>query len=77
MTIIEAAVRVLKNAGRPLSAQEVYTEICKENLYSFGAKDPLSIVRSELRRHSVGFAGKTKAPDPKVREDSQKGYTPL
>lgn len=77
MTIIEAALKALKKNSEPLTAEEVYNFICKENLYSFGAKDPLSIVRSELRRYSVGFTGKTKAPHPKVCEDSQKRYKPL
>jgi restriction system protein len=77
MTIIEAAMQVLKAENRPLNAEEVYDLICKRNLYSFGAKDPLSIVRAELRRYSIGFTGKTKAPSAKVKEDSSKRYTPL
>ena len=76
MTIIEAALKVLKTENRPLNAEEIYNLICKGNLYSFGAKDPLSIVRAELRRHSVDFTGKTKAPQSKVKEDAQKRYTP-
>ncbi len=77
MTIIEAAMQVLKTENRPLSADEVYDLICKRSLYSFGAKDPLSIVRAELRRHSIGFTGKTKASSAKVKEDASKRYTPL
>jgi len=75
MTIIEAALEVLGSERRPMTAEEVYDSICKRNLYSFGAKDPLSIVRAELRRHSVGFTGKTKSASPRVQEDSAKRYS--
>jgi restriction system protein len=77
VTIIETALKVLKTENRPLTAEEIYGLIRTRNLYSFGAKDPLSIVRAELRRHSVGFTGKTKATNSKVKEDLQKRYTPL
>lgn len=76
MTIIEAALEVLRSEKRPMTAEEVYDSIRKRSLYSFGARDPLSIVRAELRRHSVDFTGKTKAPQSKVREGAQKRYTP-
>ena len=77
MTIIEAAMEVLKAENKPLTAEEIYDLICKRNLYAFGAKDPLSIVRAELRRHSISFTGKTKASSAKVKEDSSKRYTAL
>jgi restriction system protein len=75
MTIIEAALEVLKSAKRPMTAEDVYNGICEKSLYSFGAKDPLSIVRAELRRHSADFAGKTKSASPRVLEDSAKRYS--
>jgi restriction system protein len=77
MTIIQAALEVLNSENRPMSSEEIYDLICKRSLYSFGAKDPLSIVRAELRRHSIGFTGKTKASSAKVKEDTSKRYTPL
>jgi len=77
VTIIEAVLEVLKTENKPLSAEEVYNLICKRNLYSFGAKDPLSVVRAEIRRHSVGFTGKTKASSARVKEGPSKHYTAL
>ena len=44
---------VLSAAGRPMTAQEVYDEICIRSLYEFNAKSPIGIVRNALSRHSV------------------------
>jgi hypothetical protein len=58
MTLIEAALKVLKTENMTLTAEEIYDLICKASLYTFSAKDSLSILRSEIGRHSVGFTGK-------------------
>lgn len=52
MKIFEAAEVVLKEAGRPMGAKEIYTEIVKKDLFTFGAKDPVSIVSKTLRKKS-------------------------
>ncbi len=70
MTIIEAAKQALKELGRPASAQEIYNQILSKGLYRFGAKKPLGIVRSELRRHCLDFQGKTKSASPCLRRDA-------
>ena len=49
-TIIEAATEALKRAGRALCAKEIYDAIIADDLYSFGAKDPISVLRTELLR---------------------------
>lgn len=63
-TIVDAALKVLKSAERTMSIEEIYQEIINRSLYVFHAQDPLSVVRVELRRHSVGIdfptASKTK-----------------
>jgi hypothetical protein len=74
MTIIEAAVQVLKRAGRPLSAQEIYTDICKEKLFQFSAKDPVSILKAQLRKNTLGFSGKSAAEKPRLKQDTNKNY---
>ena len=51
MTILEACTEVLRKAKRPLTAEEICSEIRRLGLYEFKAKDPLSIVRGTLRRH--------------------------
>ncbi len=76
MTIIKAAIEALKLEERPMTAEELYDAICRRKLYSFGAKDPLSILRSELRRHTVSFTGKTKSPISLLKEEGKR-YSPL
>lgn len=54
MTIIEAIIRVLKECGAPLSPRDIYNIIVEKAYYSFGAKDPLAVVRGEIRKHCYG-----------------------
>ncbi|MGF2253482.1 restriction endonuclease [Yersinia ruckeri] len=54
MTIIEAIVNVLKEYGGPLSPKDIYDFIINKKYYSFGAKDPLAVVRGEIRKHCYG-----------------------
>ena len=54
-TITEAALEVLKLTGGTMSIQEVYQEIVDKSLYTFHAQKPLSVLRGEIRRHSVGI----------------------
>lgn len=41
-------------AGRPMSASEIYESIKRQQLYNFKARDPLAIVRGQLRRYCAG-----------------------
>jgi hypothetical protein len=77
VTIIEAALTVLKTANKPLSRDEIYTEICKLNLFEFNAKDPKSILNAQLRKNTLGFPGKSAAPKPSLRQVADKKYQPL
>lgn len=54
-TIVRAALEVLKLADKTMSISEIYEEIVNKSLYAFHAQDPLSVLRVELRRHSVGI----------------------
>ena len=72
MTIIEAVLAVMREANKPLSAAEVYDGILRRGLYKFGAKDPLNLVRAQMRRHSVSYerpAGATTRYLEKVDKD--------
>ncbi|MEQ1586832.1 MAG: HTH domain-containing protein [Cyclobacteriaceae bacterium] len=60
ITITSAAVEVLNKIAKPLSAEEIYDSILKQQLYEFKAKEPLSILKSELRKHSEGIELKGK-----------------
>ena len=55
LTIIGAALEVLESSNRMMSIEEIYNEIIDKSLYSFHAQDPLNVLRSEVRRHSVGI----------------------
>lgn len=51
MTILDACVAALREAGKPLSSDEIYERVVENGLYEFGAKDPKSMVRATLRKH--------------------------
>lgn len=54
LTIVGAIKQVL-GGGAELTAEQVYDRIVEGKLYSFGAADPKGVVRSQLRRHTVGL----------------------
>lgn len=55
MRIVDAIKDVLMSNGRPMSHQQIYNAIKKDALFSFGAKDPASVVRSQIRKHCYGL----------------------
>ena len=77
MTIIEAALTVLKAANKPLSKEEIYAEICRGSLFEFKAQDPKSILNAQLRKNTQGFMGKSSAPKPLLRQLDDKKYQPI
>ena len=54
MTIVESVRTVLSDKGA-LTISEIYKEIVDRKLYSFGAKNPVGVVGTEVRRHCVGL----------------------
>ena len=52
MNIAEAAQAVLKDSTSPMSPADIHTEIVKRDLFTFGAKNPVSVVSSTLRKKS-------------------------
>jgi len=48
MTIKDAVIRVLKVERRAMTADEIYSEIIKKNLYTFGAQNPVNVVRTTI-----------------------------
>lgn len=55
LTIIEASLVALKKGEESLSVHEIYDIIIENSLYVFHAQNPLSVLRSELRSHSIGI----------------------
>ena len=56
MTIVDAVSTVLaENSGRAMTVDEIYSEIVKKNLFSFNAKSPQGVLRTQIRRHCQGI----------------------
>lgn len=51
-TICTAALEALKSNNKPMSADEIYDFIIKNDLYKFKAKNPISVLKAELRKHT-------------------------
>jgi hypothetical protein len=77
MTILEAAIKVLKTSNQPMSAEAIYQQICTERLFEFKAKDPIAILKAQLRRNSLGFTGKSANSKPTLKQLADKSYVPL
>jgi hypothetical protein len=54
MTIVEAAIAVLREAMRPMTTTEIYSVITAKGLYGFKAKHPVQVLHQQLRRHCAG-----------------------
>ena len=76
-TIIDAALTVLKTANKPLSADEIYVEICKSQLFEFKAQDPKAILKAQLRKNCLGFTGKSAAEKPRLKQLVDKKFQVL
>ena len=77
MNMLEAALIVLKKTNTPMSIEEIYSQILKEQLFTFNAKDPISILKAQLRKNTVGFDGKSAVDKPKLKQLENKKFTPL
>ncbi len=77
MTMLEAALLVLNKTNTPMSIDEIYAQIIKDQLFTFGAKDPISILKAQLRKNTVGFEGKSAVDKPKLKQLDNKKFTPL
>jgi len=77
MTMLEAALLVLNKTNAPMSIEEIYAQILKDQLFTFGAKDPISILKAQLRKNTMGFEGKSAVDKPKLKQLENKKFTPL
>jgi restriction system protein len=70
-TINEAIKDVLISSSSPMSPNDIYDAIVSRSLYSFHADDPRHVVRSQLRRHSLGleFPSASRVKHYKALED--------
>ncbi|QWD40275.1 hypothetical protein G6669_06965 [Polynucleobacter paneuropaeus] len=77
MTMLEAALTILKKTNTPMSADEIYSHICQENLFTFSAKDPIAILKAQLRKNTFGFQGKSAVTKPVLKQLENKKFIPL
>lgn len=54
MRMYEAARTVLRDAKAPMHAKDIYAEILRLELFSFGTKKPVAVLSQTLRDRSVG-----------------------
>lgn len=52
MTVLQAALVVLRGLDEPLNVKQIYEKISERNLYVFRAKDPIAVVSAALRKAS-------------------------
>lgn len=53
-TIVDCAVRALKALGKPSTVQEIYDYICAHSEYQFNTSVPSHVLRTSIRRHTIG-----------------------
>lgn len=62
MTIVESIKCVLQQNRGGLTSKQIYDEIIRQDLYSFGAENPVSVVNAQLRRRCSGLDFPTAYP---------------
>lgn len=53
LTIKESIIRVLENEQQGITVEQIYNKIIADGAYSFGAQNPLNVVRVEIGRACV------------------------
>lgn len=62
-TIHQIAADIVKQNGGSMTALQIYQVMSEGGLYEFKAKNPATVVRSQLRRHSKNYDLKNKVGD--------------
>jgi restriction system protein len=74
-TIVEAIKAVLGAADHPLTPREIHDRIVDSNLYAFHADDPISVVRTQIRRRCVGLDFPSSHPVKMFRQPGPGTYS--
>ncbi|SHI42040.1 hypothetical protein [Parasporobacterium paucivorans] len=64
MTIKDAIIKVLEAEERAMTVEEIYSSIIKQNLHTFGAQNPVKVVRTtiEYACENSGYSNKDPIP---------------
>lgn len=71
-TIKQAIIEALKIRNQPSSPKEIFDVIVTQNLYHFKAKNPTSLVSSEIRSYCEGVSLKTSKSPKLFRQTGDK-----
>ncbi len=72
-TILDAVAQALPRDGVPRSAAEIHKIILDKSLFTFRAQDPVSILRSAIRKHLATHGGPGQ-PVARVRQVERDRY---
>lgn len=75
LTIADAVAFVMRQKERPLSPAEAYGAIIEGQLYKFNTDDPVSIVRTQIRRRCVGLEFPSALPNKLFKATNDGRYT--
>ena len=75
MTIKEAVLKVLSYTKKPMTIKEIYDEIIKQGLYTFGAKNPINVLRNVIERacDNTGYSEKYSVATPCFHSEKNSG----
>ena len=73
MTIVECIKKVLLESAEAMTAKEIYEEIVRRDLYTFGARDPVGVVNAQIRRRCLGLEFPTAYPIKSFEIAQQEG----
>lgn len=77
MTIYEAAIQVMREAGKPLSPNEIHDLIVERKLYDFKARNSMSVLRSAIRSRTENINNPSSSPVRYFRIIDEGKYIPL
>ena len=77
MTIIEAVLQVMREFGAPMSPSQVLQAIQGKNLYAFRARDPIGIVRAQMRRNCDAAPPAAASPTQRLKMITKDSYALL
>lgn len=77
MTIYEAAIQVMREAGKPLSPNEIHDLIVERKLYDFKARNSMRVLRSAIRSRTENINNPSSNPVRYFRIVDEGKYIPL
>ncbi|WP_255546838.1 restriction endonuclease [Moritella sp. 36] len=77
LTIVEAALEALHLLGRASTIKQIYAKIMERQLYKFGAKDPISVLRIQVERHCESTAWSSEAKVKLFLKNDNSEFSPL